>query len=115
MQVQSIAGHVIEGSEDCLYLDVRVPPPPPAAQHAPRRASTDGGLLQQSFAAPGPAPLLPVLAFIHGGSFVLGDDSQFGAYAVRSHRLALPSGSPSMILLPLGFPSIILFLFPLSS
>ena len=54
-QVASLLGKLVIGQEDCLTLSVFAP------------------------AAPSPRGL-PVLVFLHGGAYVLGDDTEFGLY-----------------------------------
>ena len=54
-QLASLFGALVVGDEDCLYLDVFAPAVPPR-------------------------DLLPVMVFLHGGAYVLGDDSEFGLY-----------------------------------
>ena len=54
-QLASLFGALVVGDEDCLYLDVFAPVTPTR-------------------------DLLPVMIFLHGGAYVLGDDSQFGLY-----------------------------------
>ena len=54
-QLASLFGVLVVGEEDCLYVDV--------------------------FAPSAPSPdLLPVVVFVHGGAYVLGDDSELGLY-----------------------------------
>ena len=76
-QAESILGTAVIGNEDCLFLDVYAPPPPPGA-------------------TPSDPPLLPVLAFIPGGSFVIGDASSLGQYA--GDALAAATGALVVVL-----------------
>ena len=72
-------------AEECLYLNVYAPngTASTTSSHAPTSATTSAPRLQSATTK---APLLPVLVWIHGGSFTFGGSTAYDGDAFFEHR-----------------------------
>ena len=104
-----LEGALFIGGEDCLQLTVLVPEAalPPARGLEGELSGEPSRVTSSATSSPAAAPL-PVLVYLFGGAFILGDSSEFGFY--DASNLALSRNvivvSPNYRVGPFGFTAL---------